>query len=573
MMATDKISKMFDDFCSKNFQQVNRHDQKTKSSKCQRSSSMKSSGNPVRSYCKPTVSSSAKRKSPERRTKRAMSMRQSSITSISINNKEEQNSDIKKKGAMVSQRHLSKSKLPENQSGLPNKNDTHIFHQRPPKIPVIFSKFMNRNKSKKMDMNETDKENNKLKEKKVSNDKLMDKSMKRINSRKSSCDSEKVINETLKDLSSYSHTHRTSCSSENKNEYLINQPNNNLNKSNFSENSVETIQADNNFIKTELNQKNLTDSLRTEQPVETQQKSNEHQDKHRNHQHDGKKKMKFTLDDFETGQVLGRGNFARVLLAKCKLNNQLYALKVLPKDRIKTPEMLQRIQREIRTQMKLKHPNIIRMLTSFDNANYLFLVLSYAPNGQLYDLIKSLTTLPVQYISIYTRNIGDALLHCHSKGVIHRDLKPENILLGRHGEALLADFGSITYLEYERRNTFVGTIDYLAPEVIRGEEQTTTVDCWCLGVLMYEMSVGRPPFWNKFCQATMDLVQNVRYEIPSTVDADAADIIRQLLIKNPSNRMSLEDILDHNFLRRFFHCKPDMEFVKTSLKNLSNNKS
>ena len=146
--------------------------------------------------------------------------------------------------------------------------------------------------------------------------------------------------------------------------------------------------------------------------------------------------------------------------------------------------------------------------------------------------------------------MADALSYCHSKKVIHRDIKPENLLLGIYGDLKIADFGWSVHAPSSRRTTICGTLDYLPPEMIDDRPHDEKVDLWSLGVLCYELLVGKPPFETPTHDGTYQKITKVEYKCPSSMNPDAVDLISRLLRKNPNERLSLENVMSHPWIKR-----------------------
>ncbi len=139
--------------------------------------------------------------------------------------------------------------------------------------------------------------------------------------------------------------------------------------------------------------------------------------------------------------------------------------------------------------------------------------------------------------------------YCHSKKVIHRDIKPENLLLGIYGDLKIADFGWSVHAPSSRRTTICGTLDYLPPEMIDDRPHDEKVDLWSLGVLCYELLVGKPPFETPTHDGTYKKITNVEYKCPATMNLEAVDLISKLLRKNPNERLSLEGVMNHPWIK------------------------
>merc|ERR1712083_758800 len=146
--------------------------------------------------------------------------------------------------------------------------------------------------------------------------------------------------------------------------------------------------------------------------------------------------------------------------------------------------------------------------------------------------------------TLYISQMADALTYCHSKKVIHRDIKPENLLLDVKGNIKIADFGWSVHAPNSRRATMCGTLDYLPPEMIEGALHDDKVDLWSLGVLTYEFLVGKPPFEAESNNETYKRITKVDVKYPGHVSTEAKDLISRLLMKVPSQRLSLAEVMD-----------------------------
>ncbi|XP_055951124.1 aurora kinase C-like isoform X1 [Argiope bruennichi] len=256
-------------------------------------------------------------------------------------------------------------------------------------------------------------------------------------------------------------------------------------------------------------------------------------------------RKKWTLDDFDIGKPLGKGKFGNVYLAREKTSKFVVALKVLFKCQLKQNGVEHQLRREIEIQSHLRHRNILRLYGYFYDDSRVYLVLEYAPGGELYKVLQQVKRFDEKTAAGYVAKVGSALKYCHSKKVIHRDIKPENLLLGQNGELKIADFGWSVHAPSSRRTTLCGTLDYLAPEMIENKTYDEKVDLWCLGILCYEFLVGKPPFEASNMHTTYSLIRSVALRFPSFVSAEAQDFISRLLKKEPSERMSVDNVLKH----------------------------
>eukprot|EP00177_Eucheuma_denticulatum_P008197 GFKZ01014921.1.p1 GENE.GFKZ01014921.1~~GFKZ01014921.1.p1 ORF type:complete len:340 (+),score=40.77 GFKZ01014921.1:561-1580(+) len=253
------------------------------------------------------------------------------------------------------------------------------------------------------------------------------------------------------------------------------------------------------------------------------------------------------LDDFEIGRPLGKGQFGSVYLARERKSKYIVGLKVLFKNQLVRNGVEHQLRREIEIQSHLRHPNILRLFGYFYDDTRIFLILEYAARGELYKQLNG-SRFDEPRSANYIASLAHALRYCHYKHVIHRDLKPENILVGINGELKIADFGWSVHAPRNRRTTLCGTLDYLPPEMVEGKPHDHTVDLWALGILTYEFLVGTPPFETESRQDTYKKISRIDMAIPSTISPKAADLIGRLLVKEPSHRLSLSDVLRHPWI-------------------------
>lgn len=256
----------------------------------------------------------------------------------------------------------------------------------------------------------------------------------------------------------------------------------------------------------------------------------------------------WSLQDFEIGRPLGRGKFGTVYLARERRSHFVVALKVLRKTQLLKGGVEHQLRREIEIQTHLRHKNILRMFGYFFDERRIYLILEYAPRGELYKQLTAKGKFSERLSAQYLLELSEALSYCHTKHVIHRDIKPENLLVGHKGELKIADFGWSVHAPSSKRNTLCGTLDYLPPEMIEGRAHDAMVDVWSLGVLLYEFLVGHPPFEAEGHSATYRRIARVDLHFPSDVSEGARDLISRLLKKDPKVRISLQDIAKHPWI-------------------------
>jgi len=257
------------------------------------------------------------------------------------------------------------------------------------------------------------------------------------------------------------------------------------------------------------------------------------------------------LQDFDIGRKLGKGQFGDVYLARERQSQHIVAIKVLQKTKLEAAKVERQLKEEIEIQAHLRHKNVLRLYTYFWDSKRIYLVLEYAAKGQLYSLLEKQTRFSERRTARYICDLSKTLLYCHSKNIIHRDIKPENLLLGFDGELKIADFGWSVHTRGKRRTTFCGTLDYLPPEMIERKDYDKAVDIWSLGVLAYELLAGHAPFIADGHRETYHRIGKVDLYFTSHMSEGARDLISSLLQKDPTKRLSLEQVPQHPWIRQY----------------------
>lgn len=191
-----------------------------------------------------------------------------------------------------------------------------------------------------------------------------------------------------------------------------------------------------------------------------------------------------------------------------------------------------------------KHPFLVKMSYIFQTEDKVFFVMNFVRGGELFNLLSKERRLSEDTVKFYTIQIVLAIGYLHKQGIIYRDIKPENILINEDGYLALTDFGLAKTIKLnELAKTFCGTPEYLAPEVIKETGHSYSVDWWAIGILIYEMIVGFPPFYHKNQNTMYDLIERFPVKFPDpekhgiTMSSDAKDIISKFLEKDPENRL------------------------------------
>ncbi|KAF0552764.1 kinase-like protein [Gigaspora margarita] len=254
------------------------------------------------------------------------------------------------------------------------------------------------------------------------------------------------------------------------------------------------------------------------------------------------KQHKPSINDYDLIKVLGRGCMGKVILSREKSTNRLYALKVISKEWVVFRQEVEhtRTERDILAiASRTSHPFLIRLRESFHDSNQLFLVLDYYPGGDIATQLAKWHRFDDARCLFYAAEIVLGIEELHRLGIVYRDLKPENILIGRDGHIVLTDFGLSKQFNqsWQKTNTFCGTAEYLAPEIIRAEYYTFAVDWWSLGTLIYEMMFGITPFWADDQNRMYQRVLEDELEFPDEIMYDAISLLRGLLQRDPSQRL------------------------------------
>lgn len=274
-------------------------------------------------------------------------------------------------------------------------------------------------------------------------------------------------------------------------------------------------------------------------------------------------------NDFIKIKNLGVGGFGSVDLLKHKGNGQLYAIKQMLKESIKRNKTQQIVARELQINYKIKkHPNIVNLLTHFEDEKSIYLVMEYVEGMELYRKLmaspgKKLQNKDVAHI---IAGLCNALQHQHDNNIIHRDIKPENIYITKNNEVKLLDFGwsqiHNSENKNEKRQTYAGTQDYLAPEMIDEEHKHDhTVDVWCTGILTYELLCGFPPFTPNppmiddipmlKMKTKENILRNRVTQWPNHLEPTVKDLIRKILKTEPERRYKISQILSHAWITKF----------------------
>ncbi len=253
------------------------------------------------------------------------------------------------------------------------------------------------------------------------------------------------------------------------------------------------------------------------------------------------RKKALTIEDFELMKVVGKGSFGKVMMVKKKDTHRIYALKTIRKAHIISRSEVAHTLAERSVLSQINNPFIVPLKFSFQSPEKLYLVLALINGGELFHHLQKEQRFDINRSRFYTAELLCALECLHGFNVIYRDLKPENILLDYSGHIALCDFGlcKLDMKDEDRTNTFCGTPEYLAPELLLGQGYTKSVDWWTLGVLLYEMLTGLPPFYDENTNEMYRKILSEPLHFPSSdiVPAAAKDLLTKLLERKPELRL------------------------------------
>ncbi|XP_028894049.2 serine/threonine-protein kinase PLK4 [Zeugodacus cucurbitae] len=260
------------------------------------------------------------------------------------------------------------------------------------------------------------------------------------------------------------------------------------------------------------------------------------------------------IEDYEVLHLLGKGGFASVYKARCTRTNQIVAIKMIDKQLIQRAGLANRVRQEVEIHSRLKHPSVLELYTFFQDVNYVYLVLELAHNGELHRYMKQQMgrAMAEDEAANILRQVVSGLLYLHSHQIMHRDISLSNLLLSKDMHVKIADFGLATQLKRpdEKHMTMCGTPNYISPEVVTRATHGLPADVWGLGCMFYTLLVGHPPFDTDAVQSTLNKVVKSDFQIPQHLSYDAQDLIERLLKKNPNERITLEQVLQHPFMLR-----------------------
>ena len=270
---------------------------------------------------------------------------------------------------------------------------------------------------------------------------------------------------------------------------------------------------------------------------------------------------KMTSLDFEPMTCLGKGTYGTVLLVKQHATGRLYAQKQLRKASLTVHKKLVEQTKTERVILESvnRHPFVVKLYYAFQDREKLYLILEYAQGGELFHHLAIERMFSEEIAAFYMAEMVLALEHLHNNvGVVYRDLKPENCLLDAEGHLLLTDFGlsKVAVEGDDGCRSFLGTVEYMAPEVVQSLQYGTAVDWWSLGALGFDLLTGNPPFTGGNHKKIQEKILRQKLVLPYFLGPDAKDLLTRLLRKEPRKRLGanmprdMHTIKKHRFFRK-----------------------
>ena len=255
------------------------------------------------------------------------------------------------------------------------------------------------------------------------------------------------------------------------------------------------------------------------------------------------------MDNYHVLHPIGEGSFGKVFKGRRKYSGQIVALKFITK-RAKTEKDLNNLRQEIDILRGLHHENIILLLDSFETPHEFCVVTEFA-QGELFEILEDDHNLPETEVRKIAQQLVQSLHYLHSHRIIHRDMKPQNILISANGTVKLCDFGFARAMSSSTivLTSIKGTPLYMAPELVQEMPYNHTADLWSLGVIIYELFVGQPPFYTTSIYTLINLIVKDPVKYPDNMSPDFKSFLKGLLNKTPQERLAWPELLDHPFVK------------------------
>ena len=262
------------------------------------------------------------------------------------------------------------------------------------------------------------------------------------------------------------------------------------------------------------------------------------------------------MRDFEFIKVIGRGGFATVYMVRMRTSGMLYAMKMVKKASVMQNEIrFTQVLRERNILSQLQNPFLVSLHYAFETTNYYCLVIDLCTGGELFYYLQKIQSFKMTNGKILFAEVVLAIEFLHKNNILYRDLKPENILVDERGHLKLTDFGLCKhhFKKRDRAESFVGSPEYMSPEILLGKPYGFSVDFYTLGVLLYEMLVGLPPHYNEDKMQMYKDITSKKPIIPPLMKDEIKSLLEGLLEIDPEHRIGttygIKEIKDHPFFK------------------------
>eukprot|EP00339_Tiarina_fusa_P014069 CAMPEP_0117008260 /NCGR_PEP_ID=MMETSP0472-20121206/7836_1 /TAXON_ID=693140 ORGANISM="Tiarina fusus, Strain LIS" /NCGR_SAMPLE_ID=MMETSP0472 /ASSEMBLY_ACC=CAM_ASM_000603 /LENGTH=414 /DNA_ID=CAMNT_0004710243 /DNA_START=82 /DNA_END=1326 /DNA_ORIENTATION=- len=260
-----------------------------------------------------------------------------------------------------------------------------------------------------------------------------------------------------------------------------------------------------------------------------------------------------SLEDFDILRLVGKGAYGKVHQVRKKDTGQIFAMKVMRKEMLIETNNVSYTMTERNILRNIRHPFIASLYYAFQTKGKVYLVMEFCNGGQMLFHLRQQAIFSEDYVRIYAAEIVLAIEYLHSLDIVHRDIKPENVLLSADGHLRIADFGLAKVdVKDDSAKTFCGTIEYMAPEIIKGCGHGKGVDWWSLGVLICDTLTGDPPFKSKNRNTLQKEILKGKFKLPNYLSNNARSIIRGLLRQDPEKRLGCRcasEVKKHPFFK------------------------
>mmetsp|Transcript_23820 Transcript_23820/g.26076 ORF Transcript_23820/g.26076 Transcript_23820/m.26076 type:complete len:360 (-) Transcript_23820:73-1152(-) len=260
----------------------------------------------------------------------------------------------------------------------------------------------------------------------------------------------------------------------------------------------------------------------------------------------------FGIKDVDLLETISTGVFGRTRLVRSLKDKRYFALKIMKKARIVKQAQLPHVQNEIKILSRIRCPFVVELRAVFQDENTLYLLLDYIPGGELFSHLRRDRRFELPIYQFYSVEIACALHHMHKLGIVYRDLKPENVLINKIGHIRIVELSLAKIISTNRTFTLCGTPEYVSPEIIQGQGYGFSVDWWALGILLYEMSAGYPPFYGTSSFQVYQKILEGRIEFEKNFHRPTKHAVRAFLNTDYTVRLgcgNFDQIKNHSFFK------------------------